>query len=211
MLTILIMNQIGTCFFGSGQPAMKSCSVGARRFLGRRAIISALMASGLRAGVASALTFNFSFEGFGIPDHLATVTGIVEGLVDNQNSGLTVTITSATNGPIGSVFTDADYISGDGFGVASGQVTGVNIHYDNFNFIAGLRLFLGNQGVFSPEYSDSFLQFFNADLNSLADNTLVFAPSSPGPASVPGPLPIFGAGAAFGWSRRLRRPIKTPV
>ena len=27
----------------------------------------------------------------------------------------------------------------------------------------------------------------------------------PPPASVPGPLPLFGATAAFGWSRRLRR------
>ena len=25
------------------------------------------------------------------------------------------------------------------------------------------------------------------------------------PASVPGPLPLLGAGAAFGWSRRLRK------
>ena len=32
------------------------------------------------------------------------------------------------------------------------------------------------------------------------------APSQP-PAAVPGPLPLFGAGAAFGWSRRLRRRV----
>ena len=32
---------------------------------------------------------------------------------------------------------------------------------------------------------------------------------TPGPASeVPGPLPILGAGAAFGFSRRLRHRIK---
>jgi MYXO-CTERM domain-containing protein len=30
---------------------------------------------------------------------------------------------------------------------------------------------------------------------------------SPTPASVPGPLPLLGAGAAFGWSRRLRKRI----
>jgi hypothetical protein len=30
-----------------------------------------------------------------------------------------------------------------------------------------------------------------------------------GPASVPGPLPLLGAGAAFGWSRQLRRRIGT--
>jgi hypothetical protein len=31
------------------------------------------------------------------------------------------------------------------------------------------------------------------------------------PPSVPGPLPLLGAGAAFGWSRRLRRRISAPV
>lgn len=30
---------------------------------------------------------------------------------------------------------------------------------------------------------------------------------APGPASVPGPLPLLGAGAAFGWSRQLRKRI----
>jgi hypothetical protein len=30
-----------------------------------------------------------------------------------------------------------------------------------------------------------------------------------GPASVPGPLPLLGAGAAFGWSRQLRKRIGT--
>ena len=34
------------------------------------------------------------------------------------------------------------------------------------------------------------------------------APTS-GPASAPAPLPLFGAAAAFGWSRQLRRRIKT--
>ena len=37
--------------------------------------------------------------------------------------------------------------------------------------------------------------------------------SVPGPlgASVPGPLPLIGAGAAFGWSRRLRKRIAAPL
>ena len=32
-----------------------------------------------------------------------------------------------------------------------------------------------------------------------------------GPASVPGPLPLLGVGAAFGWSRRLRKRISSPL
>ena len=33
----------------------------------------------------------------------------------------------------------------------------------------------------------------------------------PAPSGVPGPLPLFGAAAAFGWSRQLRRRINTPA
>jgi hypothetical protein len=37
------------------------------------------------------------------------------------------------------------------------------------------------------------------------------APSAPTPpASVPAPLPLFGASAAYGWSRRLRRRLSNP-
>jgi hypothetical protein len=39
---------------------------------------------------------------------------------------------------------------------------------------------------------------------------IIGAPTSPG-ATVPGPLPLLGAGAAFGWSRRLRKRIVCPL
>jgi len=34
---------------------------------------------------------------------------------------------------------------------------------------------------------------------------------NPPAAAVPGPLPLLGIGAAFGWSRRLRKRISTPL
>jgi hypothetical protein len=34
---------------------------------------------------------------------------------------------------------------------------------------------------------------------------------NPVSAAVPGPLPLLGAGAAFGWSRRLRKRIAAPL
>jgi hypothetical protein len=40
---------------------------------------------------------------------------------------------------------------------------------------------------------------------TISEFNLVLA--APGPASVPGPLPLLGAGAAFGWSRQLRKRI----
>jgi len=36
-------------------------------------------------------------------------------------------------------------------------------------------------------------------------------PCSPASSSVPGPMPLLGAGAAFGWSRRLRKRIAAPL
>jgi len=35
--------------------------------------------------------------------------------------------------------------------------------------------------------------------------------AGPPSAAVPGPLPLLGAGAAFGWSRRLRKRIAAPL
>jgi hypothetical protein len=78
----------------------------------------------------------------------------VDGLIDNTNnqtSGLTVTITSATNGLSGTIFTDANYNSGEGFDVAAGQVTGVNIVY----IIGRTELFLGNQGQYPRNIANS--------------------------------------------------------
>ena len=40
---------------------------------------------------------------------------------------------------------------------------------------------------------------------------VVLGPPSPSTAAVPGPLPLLGAGAAFGWSRRLRKRIAAPL
>ena len=85
-------------------------------------------------------------------------------------------------------------------------MTGANIHYVNND---GQLLFLGNQGVYGAELSETSYDFVNVDLDNTSSNSLLFTPASP--ASVPGPLPLFGAGAAFGWSRRLRRRIKSPA
>jgi hypothetical protein len=46
-------------------------------------------------------------------------------------------------------------------------------------------------------------------LDGTSESIQVFL--GPQAASVPGPLPLLGAGAAFGWSRRLRKRIATPL
>lgn len=191
-------------------------SAGAARMLGRAAVGAGLLATCLQAGAASALSFNFTFSGGGNPASPTTVTGVVSGLVDNtsnQKSGLTVTISSATNTPSGgwSSFSDPNYIAGDGFDVFGGVVTGVDIGYIN-----GIQAFdLGNQNNFLPsllEPDPSGLNVYNRDFNNASNNSLVFTPvGGPSPAAAPGPLPLFGAAAAFGWGRRLRRRVNTPA
>lgn len=184
-----------------------------KKFIGHTVFGAALLMTCLQAGAASALSFNFSFSGFGFPNTSTTVTGIVAGLVDNQadqTTGLTFTITSATNTPTLGWSTFSSYSCGQGIDVFGGQVTGADVVYIN-SFDGQQFLYLGNQGSIYPALGDNIssndgIQYLNVDSNPTSANTLVFVP-----APVPGPLSLFGAGAAFGWSRRLRRRIKSPA
>lgn len=183
-----------------------------KKLIGYAAFGAALLMTCLQAGAASALSFNFSFTGTGIPTSPATVTGIVDGLVDNVNSqttGLTFTITSATNTPTLGWSTFSTYGGGSGIDVSGGQVTVADVVYYNL-FDGDQVLGLGNQGIPNTlliSFSSNDLKIYSNEL--IPGNSLLFTPASP--ASVPGPLPLFGAGAAFGWSRRLRRRIKSPA
>jgi hypothetical protein len=167
-----------------------------------------LLLGGLDAGSAAALTFNFSFNGPGSPSNPASVTGTVSGLVDNANdqkTGLTATIISSTNTPPGGWGVFTNFLTGNGIDVSNGVVTGASIYWTN----SGARLLLGNQGDFSPYLSTtSGSSFVNEDNNNTSSNTLLFILAE-SPTGVPAPLPLFGAAAAFGWSRRLRRRIKS--
>ena len=58
---------------------------------------------------------------------------------------------------------------------------------------------LPSSGTWRLKISDSEID----DVGTLGSWSLNLQGSSP--ASVPGPLPLLGAGAAFGWSRRLRK------
>jgi hypothetical protein len=68
-------------------------------------------------------------------------------------------------------------------------------------------------GTFTATSSSTPLKFlFKTDLFAgvlALDNVVVNATGSA--VAVPGPLPLLGAGAAFGWSRRLRKRISTPL
>jgi hypothetical protein len=73
----------------------------------------------------------------------------------------------------------------------------------------------GGTGTYNSSVSsgDIFGFFFvSEDIsnnNSLTISNFSFSAPTP-PAGVPGPLPLFGAGAAYAWSRRLRRRLSNP-
>jgi hypothetical protein len=130
---------------GSGEVSLKfSCPHRLKRLMAHGAVGTALLAICLQAGDASALGFTFTFTGPGFPFDPGTVTGIVDGLVDNfndQTAGLTFTITSSTNAPSGGWNAFTQYDSGSGFDVSGGQVIGVDIFYTNS---LSQDLYLGN-------------------------------------------------------------------
>jgi hypothetical protein len=154
------------------------------------------LAATLNAGRASALDFLFTFTGQGNPASPAVVSGLITGLADNMNnqtSGITVNINSATNTPSSGwpVFSSA---VGSGFNVAAGQIIGVDIVFES----GDNTLFLGNQGNFTPELANYLTSETNFAFNG---STLTFAP-------VPSPLPLLGTAFAFRARRQLRRRLK---
>jgi hypothetical protein len=61
----------------------------------------------------------------------------------------------------------------------------------------GFTISSGSLGVWALDGTSETIQVF-------------LGPPSPSGAAVPGPLPLLGAGAAFTWSRRLRKRIAAP-
>lgn len=91
------------------------------------------------------------------------------------------------------------YGANNQFGIASGYVNGTSIvssaTYNNTSLAAlGFTQETGLVGTWTLRDSRDTIN-------------VVLGGPDPGPASVPGPLPLLGIGAAFVWSRRLRRRI----
>ena len=155
---------------------------------------------------ANALTFNWSWDlNLGSPSSSGTVQGTISGLVDdqaNQISGVVVEVLSAPNTPPGGwsgpwVFEAG---SGLGFAVLGGFVTVYDGKFTNSSLD---DLFFGNCSNWCPQLANS-----DESLNNGSNPGSITFFNVPEPDPVPGPLPLLGAGAAFGWSRRIRRRLK---
>ncbi len=116
---------------------------------------------------------------------------------------------SVLNGHGTSTSSISTYISGNplspvtsGFGISSGYSSGDPIF--SSSTIAGKTLA-------SLGFTSSSGLLGSWTLDGTGDTIQAFlGPASP-PSAVPGPLPLLGAGAAFGWSRRLRHRITQPL
>jgi hypothetical protein len=186
-----------------------------KRLMAHGAVGAALMATCLQAGAASALTWNWSINGGPLPSGQGTFT--TAGSTAQANTLETITGITGT-------YTDTGGISSTitGLGTLLGatntfQWDGSNSSpiITNFDGIAFILDTLGQVSIyyFNPPSNTGYggINRYVTESNvmySISSSLLspVLVPSS---APVPSPLPLFGAAAAFGFSRQLRRRIKT--
>ncbi len=176
---------------------------------------------------ASALDFTFSFAG---------VTGLIENLVLGPNTCYqTACVVTVTNNG-GATASLGRYLSWGRGGTGFFVFTYGNGNYDIEDEICGIEPVpycldwdgsgggsVGNRDLcFGQTYCkkpDGLLYEWDGYLGRTSNNPAVVAvvgkvnfalvqPPTPSSTSVPGPLPLFGAAAAFGFSRKLRNRIK---
>ena len=118
-----------------------------------------------------------------------------------------ITTGSAGNLPLGTtVSSTGSYSSGSVvFGANPGNWQLNASNYFGFRFRAADSLIHYGWGRMDVGATPSTRSIMEIGYESIAGTSILVGAGSAAPASVPGPLPLFGATAAFGWSRRLRR------
>lgn len=181
--------------------------------------IAAAVALAIGGGDAKALTIRYNFTG-GTPDYTGGTIDVAS--LDQTLGTGPVTFTVEVLGSTKTVV--ASYFSGSSSKIdftttACGGVCFDSWNPSNFNFssVPGgsitssttwrslLGTFSGtNSGAGDFTWSTSAPQ--QAGTMTPPPSSITFSDPN---AQVPGPLPVFGAAAAFGWSRRLRQRIST--
>jgi len=121
--------------------------------------------------------------------------GITSGAAGNLPLGTTVSSSGSYN-------TAVDAVT---FGASPGNWQLNASNYFGFKFVAAdtqTHYGWGRMDVGAAATTRSIMEI---GYESTAGTSILVGAGSAPPASVPGPLPLFGATAAFGWSRRLRR------
>ena len=116
----------------------------------------------------------------------------------SSNTDYTTTAAAAGSVSFDWNYSSIDYFNEDGFGyLLNGTYTQLSDVSSGASGTTGFNVALGDTFGFR------MITFSDQQGPGRATITNFSAPT----ASVPGPLPLFGAGAAYGWSRRLRRRI----
>ncbi len=121
--------------------------------------------------------------------------GITTGTAGNLPLGTTVSSTGSYNTSTSLVV----------FGASPGNWQLNASNYFGFKFVAAdtqTHYGWGRMDVGAAATTRSIMEI---GYESTAGTSILVGAGSAPPPSVPGPLPLFGATAAFGWSRRLRR------
>ncbi|MEA5416984.1 hypothetical protein [Synechococcus sp. BA-132 BA5] len=194
-------------------------SLSKKKFLGLMTAGLASATLGLAASPAQALT---QFAGDYAPGNWTQTIG-GDGSIDTSGAPSSITLISSNDGS-GAQDTDftiaaptAGTVSFDwNFSTADGAA------YDPFGYLlnGAFTQLTNNDGAQTQSGSASF-SVLSGDVFGFRQNSTdsIFGrasttisnfngPTAPAPASVPGPLPLLGAGAAFGWSRQLRKRIR---
>lgn len=174
------------------------------------AVLAVSTASLLAPQAASALDFTFSFGG---------VSGLITGLVDNtanQVAGVTVSVLNSgtTSAPVGTY----TYTEGSGFTVSSGAVQTASWAGFGAANLGGPVPDLGGVVIFQYVIAVNIIvhayiylasHFVQDAAITPPPESVAFVARQQPASSVPGPLPLFGTAAAFGFSRKLRKRIKS--
>jgi len=174
------------------------------------AALTVLTGSLLAPQAASALDFTFSFDG---------VSGLIENLVVGQNTcdGLTACVVTVEIAPAQvSQVSVGTYEGGSGAGFfvsPAGVLEAADWIGRGDRNVAGKPVPFNLRLTSSGESSLALNNPLTGDTFLIQSFDVTFAAVQPPASSVPGPLPLFGAAAAFGFSRKLRNRIKrsTPI
>jgi hypothetical protein len=154
------------------------------------------------AAPAQALTWNFSATLDGINQ---TVSGTFETAGTTPIIGQIYTITGISGSQNGEAITGLNNIQDANTFKWNGSPSSIATDNTGIYYNVGTvswNLYYGGGGN-AYEAADSWGESIGST-GLISSSSL--SPVSP-PAGVPGPLPLFGAVAAFGWSRRLRRRV----
>jgi hypothetical protein len=172
---------------------------------------SALSLAATPAALANGLTFvnKTTADGLGGYNNVRGVyasgssiyAATIDGLSISTNGGTSFTNRTTANG-LGS--TDMRGVYASGSNIYAATASGLSISTDggtsftNYTTANGL----GNNSVYGVYASGSNIYAATNGGLSIAQQ------SDPTPSAVPGPLPLFGAASAFGFSRKLRRRLR---